>query len=95
MLKKLFLIITLGLLLSGCFMVPLAMVGPAVSGFNTASIMQSSVTTTASYLIKKSTGKSIAEHALDTIAGDILKQTYFPVDNSKSIVIENSNLKNK
>ena len=78
MFKRLFLIITLGTMLSGCFMVPMAMVGPAVSGFSTASIIQSGVTTGASYLVKKSTGKTIAEHALDSISGDILQQSYLP-----------------
>jgi len=78
MFKRLLLIITLGTMLSGCFMVPMAMVGPAVSGFSTASIIQSGVTTTASYLVKKSTGKSIGQHALDSISGDILKQSYLP-----------------
>ena len=75
-------------MLSGCFMVPLAMVGPAVSGFSTASIIQSGVTSTASYLVKQSTGKSIAQHALDSISGEILQQSYLPND-----TFESSNLK--
>ncbi len=83
MFKRLFLIITLGTMLSGCFMVPMAMVGPAVSGFSTASIIQSGVTTGASYLVKKSTGKTIAEHALDSISGDILQQSYLPENTVK------------
>ena len=78
MIKRLLLLTTLGVLLSGCFMVPMAFVGPAVSGFSTASIAQSAVTTGACYMVIKSTGKTIAEHALDTITGDILKQSYFP-----------------
>ena len=61
-------------------MVPMAFVGPAVSGFSTASIAQSAVTTGASYMVKKNTGKIITEHAFDAIiAGDvIMKQSYFP-----------------
>ena len=59
-------------------MVPMAFVGPAVSGFSTASIAQSAVTTGASYIVKKSTGKTIAEHAFDTINPDVLKQSYMP-----------------
>tara|TARA_Y100000590_G_scaffold463069_1_gene628849 strand:+ start:1175 stop:1405 length:231 start_codon:yes stop_codon:yes gene_type:complete len=59
-------------------MVPMALVGPAASGWSTASIMQSAATTSANYLIKKSTGKTIAQHAYDSLNGDVLKQTYFP-----------------
>ena len=78
MINRLLLLATLGVLLSGCFMVPMAFVGPAVSGFSTASITQSAVTTGASYMVKKSTGKTIAEHAFDTINPDVLKQSYMP-----------------
>ena len=78
MIKRLFLLTTLGVLLSGCFMLPMAFVGPAVSGFSTASIAQSAVTTGASYMVKKSTGKTITEHAFDIINPDILKQSYIP-----------------
>ena len=68
----------LGVMLSGCFMAPLALIGPATSGFSTASIIQSGVTTTANYLVKKSSGKSIAQHAYDAINVSIIKQSYFP-----------------
>ena len=68
----------LGMLLSGCFMVPIAFVGPAVSGFSTASITQSAFTTGASFIVKKSTGKTIAEHAFDAVVGDSIKQSYLP-----------------
>ena len=80
MIKRLLLIATLGALLSGCFMAPLALIGPATSGFSTASIIQSGVTTSANYMVKKSTGKSITEHAYETLNKDVLKQTYFPID---------------
>ena len=78
MLKRLLLITTLGLLLSGCFVAPLALIGPAASGFSTASLIQSGVTTGANYMIKKSTGKTISQHAIDTINKDIIKQSYLP-----------------
>ena len=74
-------------MLSGCFMVPMALVGPAASGFTTASIVQSGLTSGAGYLVKKSTGKSITEHAFDAISKDILQQTYLPKKNPSEIVI--------
>ena len=75
MFKRLFLITMLGVLLSGCFVAPMALIGPATSGFTTASIIQSGVTSGANYLVKKSTGKSITQHALDTLNKDVLHQT--------------------
>ena len=63
-------------------MVPMAFIGPASSGFTTASIIQSGVSTGANYVVKKSTGKSISEHAISAISEDITKdifqQTYLP-----------------
>ena len=88
MINRLLLLATLGVLLSGCFMVPMAFVGPAVSGFSTASITQSAVTTGASYMVKKSTGKSIAEHALDAIGGDVIEQhAYFPKNTATTLIV--------
>ena len=78
MLKKLLVITIAGTMLSGCFMAPMALIGPATSGFTTASIIQSGVTTGANYVIKQSTGKTLSEHAFDTISNEILKQTYMP-----------------
>ena len=78
MIQRLLLIAVLGVTVSGCFMVPLALIGPAASGFSTASIIQTGVTTGASYMVKKSTGKTISEHAFDAINKDIFKQTYVP-----------------
>ena len=78
MIQRLLVLATLSVMLSGCFMVPMALVGPAVSGFSTASLAQSAVTTGASYMVKKSTGKTITEHAFDTINPDIMKQSYIP-----------------
>ena len=64
----------------------MALIGPATSGFTTASIVQSGVTTGADYLVKKSTGKSISEHALDAINRDIIQQTYFPKNKTQLFV---------
>ena len=79
--KRLLLIIVMGVSVSGCFMAPLAFIGPATSGFSTASLIQSGVTTGANYMVKQSTGKTISEHAFDSINRNnrkVLKQTYFP-----------------
>ena len=59
-------------------MAPMALIGPISSGFTTASIVQSGVSTGANYLVKRSTGKTIAEHAFDAINKDVFLQTYFP-----------------
>ena len=87
MIKRLLLLTTLGLMLSGCIMVPMAFIGPAASGFSTASIIQSGLTTGASYMVKKSTGRTIAEHAFDAIDNGIVEQSYFPKENSISVTI--------
>ena len=78
MIKRLLLIMVLGVTVSGCFMAPLALIGPATSGFSTASIIQSGVTTGANYVVKKSTGKSVTEHVIDSISKETLQQTYLP-----------------
>ena len=80
MIKRLLLIVTMGVALSGCFMAPLALIGPAASGFTSASLVQSGVTTGASYIIKQSTGKSIGEHAIEVLNKEILQQAYLPKD---------------
>jgi len=86
MIKRLFLIIALGVTVSGCFMAPMALIGPAASGFTTASIVQSGVTTGASYIIKQSTGKSVTEHVFEGINKEVLQQTYLPKVESSLIV---------
>ena len=53
MMKGIVLISILGLLVSGFYMVPLAFIGPATSGFTTTSIMQAAITTTANNMVKK------------------------------------------
>ena len=87
MIQRLLVLATLSVMLSGCFMVPMALVGPAVSGFSTASLAQSAVTTGASYMVKKNTGKTIAEHAFDTINPDIMKQSYVPKEKESATTL--------
>ena len=78
-------------------MVPMALIGPASSGFTTASIIQSGLTTTASYVVKVNTGKTIGEHAIgilnkkiaqNTINKDILQQSYFPKKNKTRLNVK-------
>ena len=68
-------------------MVPLALVGPATSGFKTASIIQSGITTSARYVVQKTTGKTIGEHAFDAVFSDdleaSLKQSYCRSEESR------------
>ena len=82
MLKKLAVMSAMMVMLSGCYMAPMALIGPATSGFTTASLMQSAISTSASHLVKKSTGKSISEHVIATVNKDLglesLKQSYAP-----------------
>jgi len=86
MIKRLLLIMAMGIALSGCFMAPLALIGPAASGFTTASIVQSGLTSGASYIVKQSTGKSITEHAISQINKEILQSTYFPQNKTSLFV---------
>jgi len=85
MIKKFLILTTLGLLLSGCFIAPMALVGPAASGFSTASIAQSALTTGANFVVKRTTGKTISQHAFETINSEILQQSYFPQKKNKII----------
>ena len=86
MIKRLLLVVTLGVMLSGCFMAPLALIGPATSGFSTASLLQAGVSSGANYMVKKGTGKTIGEHAFDAISRETIQQTYFPRNNNSLIV---------
>ena len=86
MIKRLFLVVALGVTVSGCFMAPLALIGPATSGFSTASIIQAGVSSGANFMVKKSTGKTIGEHAYDAINKETLTQTYFPKNINSPIV---------
>ena len=76
MIKRMLIIASTGLILSGCFVAPIALIGPATSGFSTASIIQAGVSSGANFMVKKSTGKTIGEHAITTLNSDILQQTY-------------------
>ena len=78
MIKRIILIVTIGVTLSGCFVAPLALIGPATSGFSTASIIQAGVSSGANYMVKKSTGKTIGEHAIEVINKDVFQHTYLP-----------------
>ena len=93
MIKRLLLLATLGVALLGCFMAPMALIGPAASGFSTASIIQSGISTGANYMVKKSTGKTIGQHAFDAINKDVLKQSYFPKEIKNRVNIDT--IKNK
>ena len=97
MIKRLLLIVVLGVSISGCFMAPLALVGPATSGFSTASIIQSSISTGANYVVKQSTGRSITEHVIDVIELDTIKQSFSPNDKiSTTVIVQRQHLpKNK
>ena len=87
MIKRLLLIVVLGVSLTGCFMAPLALIGPATSGFSTASLIQSGISTGANYVVKKSTGKTITEHVLDSINPETIKQSYAPKNKVLTTVI--------
>ena len=96
MIKRLFVIAVLGVTVSGCFfMAPLALIGPISSGFSTASLIQSGVTSGANYVVKKSTGKTIAEHITESLRGDIIKQSYAPKNKLDKIVEQTYEPKNK
>ena len=95
MIRRLLILTTLSVMLTGCFMAPMALIGPATSGFSTASIIQSGVTSTASYVVKKSTGKTISEHAFDALSSEVLKQTYLPQNNqTRKYKFPNRKIKN-
>ena len=88
MIKRLLLVAVLGVTVSGCFMAPMALIGPVSSGFSTASLIQSGVTAGANYMVKQSTGKTITEHAFDSVNRDVFKQTYIPNKEITSAIIE-------
>ena len=80
MIKRLLLIATLSVTLSGCFMAPLALIGPVSSGWSTASIIQAGVSSGANYMVQKSTGKTIGEHVVESLNQTTIHQTYFPTE---------------
>ena len=87
MIKRLMLVSIMGLLVSGCYMVPLAFVGTATSGFTASSVMQAAITSTAGHVVKKTTGKSFSEHAFDALNVDDITLGYFPVNKSENFIL--------
>ncbi len=87
MIKKLLLVSAMGLFVSGCYMVPLAFIGPATSGFTASSVMQAAITTTANHMVVKATGKSFSEHAFDAISMDDVTLGYFPSNKSNNLIL--------
>ena len=85
--KRILLISVVGLLMSGCYMVPLALIGPATSGFTASSIMQAAVTSTANHMVKKTTGKTFSEHVIDSIDMDKISLGYFPSNQSNNLIL--------
>ena len=85
--KKILLISVMGLLVSGCYMVPLAFIGPATSGFTTSSMMQAAISSSANHMIKKTTGKTFSEHAFDAINMDDISLGYFPSNKSNHLIL--------
>tara|TARA_Y100000590_G_C15325626_1_gene865667 strand:+ start:302 stop:580 length:279 start_codon:yes stop_codon:yes gene_type:complete len=83
MIRKLLILVILGITVQGCVVAPIALLGPAASGFSTASLVQTGITTSFNYNVKKKTGKTITEHVLDTVTNETLKQTYLPISSSK------------
>ena len=61
--KKIFFLLTSLLLLSGC-VEAMALLGPASSAIGGGNIVHSSISSAASYGVKKTTGKSPMQHAL-------------------------------
>jgi hypothetical protein len=85
--KKIILISLAGLLVSGCYMVPLAFIGPATSGFTASSVMQAAVTSSANHIVRKTTGKTISEHAFDAIGEENISLGYFPLNKSDDSIL--------
>ena len=73
--------------MSGCYMVPLALIGPATSGFTASSVMQAAISSTANHMVKKTTGKSFADHAMDAMDIDKISLGYFPSNKSKNLIL--------
>lgn len=90
--RRIVALLAMSVMLSGCFIAPMAFLGPATSGFTTASIIQSTITTSAGYMVKKSTGKSITEHVLDSIQIEDYQHSFVPKNiKNKLIYSDNKN----
>ena len=92
MIRKLLVLATLGAMLSGCYMVPMALIGPTTAGFTSASLVQSGISTTANYMVKKSTGKTISQHAFDVLDKELLQNSYFPENATTNRTLSKSEL---
>ena len=77
----------MGLFVSGCYMIPLAFIGPATSGFTASSVMQAAITSSASQIVRKATGKSFSEHAFEAINMDDITLGYFPSNKSNNLIL--------
>ena len=87
MIKKLLLVSAMGLFVSGCYMVPLAFIGPATSGFTASSLMQTAISTTANHVVKRATGKTFSEHAFEAMNMDDITLGYFPSNKSNNLIL--------
>ena len=61
--KKIFSLLAMSVLLSGC-VESMALIGPATTGAGSGKIAQSAMSSVLSYGVKKQTGKSPMEHAM-------------------------------
>ena len=61
--KKIFSLLAMSVLLSGC-VESMALIGPATTGTGSGKVAQSATSSILSYGVKKQTGKSLMEHAL-------------------------------
>ena len=87
MIKRLLLVSAMGLFVSGCYMVPLAFIGPATSGFTASSVMQAAISTTANHIVTKTTGKSFSDYALEAINVADMTLRYFPSNKSNNLIL--------
>ena len=89
--KKVLLLFVLGTMLSGCFVAPIAMLGPVISVGTSGSLTQAAIQTGLNYGIKKATGKSMTEHALDVIISQRnTKSAYFPKNKRVNKILSKS-----
>ena len=85
--KKVILIALGVFFLSGCAQTT-ALLGPSVIGAQSGSIYKASLQYGASYMIKKSTGKSTSEHALSLIQEPIKIRKEKKIRNSLANLLE-------
>ena len=89
--KKVALLFALGMMLSGCFMAPIAMLGPAISIGTTGSYTQAALQAGLNYAVKKTTGQSLTQHALNAVMNDKnIKQAYLPSETDEKTILPES-----